>query len=259
MALAASIRPTWRRFCMTVLGLKLSRRSMPFHRCMGVSAPCGSVSIPAVRDACHRHITTACMFRPGWRRKCPAVRSLSRIDWQANSGNPRTWEEIEKVDDGELWETHLALKSSCSICTAEGQEQAQRRNENATALQALGKILSPDALTIGFARRFATYKRANLLLRISSGSAPWSTTQAPCPIRLCGQGASARRAGKEVLQQIAQMMRDSSFSHKFVFVEDYDITWRVTWCRASMYGLTIRGALWRLQAPADKKSFSMVA
>jgi starch phosphorylase len=69
------------------------------------------------------------------------------------------------VDDGELWETHLSLKAQLlDFVRRRAREQAERRGRVAGNAAELGKVLSPDALTIGFARRFATYKRANLVL-----------------------------------------------------------------------------------------------
>jgi len=85
--------------------------------------------------------------------------------WHEHSSEASIWEGIEDVDDGELWETHLNLKSaSSSLCGRRLVEQAERRGEPQAVLQHLERILSPDALTIGFARRFATYKRAGLIL-----------------------------------------------------------------------------------------------
>jgi starch phosphorylase len=79
-------------------------------------------------------------------------------------------------------------------------------------------------LTIGFARRFATYKRANLLLAdIERLGAMVNDPKRPVQFVFAGKAHPHDEPGKKVLQQIAQMMRDSSFSHKFVFVEDYDI------------------------------------
>ena len=69
------------------------------------------------------------------------------------------------MDDGELWETHLNLKSQLIELYGGAVEQAGKRGESKDTLQRLERVLSPDALTIGFARRFATYKRANLILR----------------------------------------------------------------------------------------------
>ena len=85
--------------------------------------------------------------------------------WHERSGEAKIWEGIENVDDGELWETHLSLKSQLiEFVRRRAVEQAERRGESPEDAAALGRVLSPDALTIGFARRFATYKRANLIL-----------------------------------------------------------------------------------------------
>ena len=86
--------------------------------------------------------------------------------WQEHSGESGLWERIENIDDGELWETHLSLKARLlEFVRRSAVEQAERRKESPEFLQKLGRALSPDALTIGFARRFATYKRANLILK----------------------------------------------------------------------------------------------
>jgi glucan phosphorylase len=82
------------------------------------------------------------------------------------AGDPALWDAVESIDDGELWEAHLTLKARL---VAEVRRrlvrQAQRLDEPATVVAQVKRVLSRDALTIGFARRFATYKRANLLLR----------------------------------------------------------------------------------------------
>ncbi len=85
-------------------------------------------------------------------------------------------------------------------------------------------MLSPDALTIGFARRFATYKRANLLLADMQRLASMvNDPKRPVQFLFAGKAHPHDEPGKKVLQQIAQMMRDSEFGDKFVFIEDYDI------------------------------------
>ena len=88
----------------------------------------------------------------------------------------------------------------------------------------LGRILSPDALTIGFARRFATYKRANLILRdLEALAGMVNDPKRPVQFVFAGKAHPHDEPGKRVLQEIAQMMRDPTFGAKFVFVEDYDI------------------------------------
>jgi len=146
-------------------------------------------------------------------------------DWHLHSGEPQIWEGIEDVNDGELWETHLSLKSRLlEFVRLRAVEQAERRGESPKTLQALGRVLSPDALTIGFARRFATYKRANLILAdIEKMALMVNDPKRPVQFVFAGKAHPLDEPGKRVLQQIAQLMRDKQFANKFVFVEDYDI------------------------------------
>jgi starch phosphorylase len=147
------------------------------------------------------------------------------VGWQNHSGTAKTWAEIENVDDGELWETHLSLKSQLiDFARSRAREQAERRGEPKEELQKLSKILSHDALTIGFARRFATYKRANLVLAdIQRLASMVNDPKRPIQFLFAGKAHPHDEPGKKVLQQIAEMMRDSEFADKFVFIEDYDI------------------------------------
>ena len=103
-------------------------------------------------------------------------------------------------------------------------KQAARRDEPRAVLQQLERVLSPDALTIGFARRFATYKRANLFLAdIEKIASMVNDPKRPVQFVFAGKAHPLDEPGKRVLQQIAQLMRDPQFADKFVFVEDYDI------------------------------------
>jgi starch phosphorylase len=91
-------------------------------------------------------------------------------------------------------------------------------------VQRLGRVLSPDALTIGFARRFATYKRADLILGdIEMLATMVNDAKRPVQFVFAGKAHPRDEPGKQVLQRIAQLMRDKKFAGKFVFVEDYDI------------------------------------
>lgn len=216
-------------FCMTVLGLRLSRRAN------AVSAMHGEVSramwtglspgksedgIPI------GHITNG-VHVPSW--LAPQMfRLYDRhlgTGWHQRSSEAKIWEGIDDVDDGELWETHLNLKSRLlEFVRRRAVEQAERRNEPRDVLQKLGRVLSPDALTIGFARRFATYKRANLILAdIEKLVSMVNDPKRPVQFVFAGKAHPHDEPGKRVLQQIAQLMRDPQFADKIVFVEDYDI------------------------------------
>jgi glycogen phosphorylase len=217
------------RFCMTVLGLKLARRvnavsslhgevSRAMWKNLYPGRPEDSVPIGHITNGVHV---------PSWLapQMCRLYDRHLGVGWQQQSGSKHTWDGIENVDDGELWETHLSLKAQLlEFVRRRAREQAERRKESSPALQRLSTVFSPDALTIGFARRFATYKRANLLLKdIESLASMVNDPKRPVQFLFAGKAHPHDEPGKRVLQQIAQMMRDSDFCDKFVFIEDYDI------------------------------------
>jgi starch phosphorylase len=216
-------------FCMTVLGLRIARRAN------AVSALHGEVSRAMWKGLSPGksedrvpigHITNG-VHVPSW-----LAPQMSRLydrhlgaGWQQHGAEAKIWEGIENVDDGELWETHLSLKLQLlEFVRARAMKQADLRGESPETRIRLGGVLSPDALTIGFARRFATYKRANLILAdIEKLATMVNDPKRPVQFVFAGKAHPLDEPGKKVLQQIAQMMRDSQFADKFVFVEDYDI------------------------------------
>jgi starch phosphorylase len=216
-------------FCMTVLGLRLSRRANAVSGLHGeVSRAMWTGLYPGrPEDAIPiGHITNG-VHVPTWLAP-PMFRLYDRHlspGWHLRSGDAHIWEGIENVDDGELWETHLSLKSRLlEFVRRRAVEQAELRGEPPATLQKLSRVLSPDALTIGFARRFATYKRANLILRdIETLASMVNDPKRPVQFVFAGKAHPRDDPGKRVLQQIAELMRDRQFADKFVFVEDYDI------------------------------------
>jgi starch phosphorylase len=219
----------YEEFCMTVLGLRLARRTN------AVSALHGEVSREMWKGLYPGksedgvpigHITNG-VHVPSW--LAPQMFRLYDRHlgpgWREHSGEAAIWERIEGVDDGELWETHLSLKSwLLDFVRRRAREQAERRKEAPETLQELDRVLSPDALTIGFARRFATYKRANLILAdIEKLGAMVNDPKRPVQFVFAGKAHPRDEPGKRVLQEIANLMRDKQFANKFVFVEDYDI------------------------------------
>ena len=217
------------QFCMTVLGLKLSRRANAVSSLHGeVSRSMWKSLFPGKTEdgVPIGHITNG-VHVPSWLapQMCRLYDRHLGVGWQNHSGKAETWADIEKVDDGELWETHLSLKSQLlDFVRSRAWEQAKRRNEPDENLNRLIKVLSPDALTIGFARRFATYKRANLILADMQRLAGMvNDPKRPVQFLFAGKAHPHDEPGKVVLQQIAQMMRDTDIGEKFVFIEDYDI------------------------------------
>jgi len=215
-------------FCMTVLGLKLSRRANAVSALHGeVSRAMWTSLYPDKTEDTVPigHITNG-VHVPTW-----LAPQMSRLydrhlgtGWHERSAEARIWEGIDSVDDGELWETHLSLKSRLlEFVRHRAVEQAKHRGETGETLRRLGRVLSP-ALTIGFARRFATYKRANLILSdIERLASMVNDPQRPVQFVFAGKAHPRDEPGKRVLQQVAELMRNHQFADKLVFVEDYDM------------------------------------
>ncbi len=216
-------------FCMTVLALRLSRRAN------AVSALHGEVSRnmwtglfrgKPEDEVPIGHITNG-VHVPSW--LAPQMfRLYDRhlgSGWYQRSSEDRMWLGIEDVDDGELWEAHLTLKSQLiEFVRQRAIRQAERRGEPKETLQRLERVLSPDALTIGFARRFATYKRANLILSDMERLANMvNDPNRPVQFVFAGKAHPNDEPGKRILQQISGLTRDPKFRDRFVLVEDYDI------------------------------------
>ncbi len=216
-------------FCMTVLGLRLSRRANAVSSLHGqVSRAMWTGLFPEKTEdeVPIGHITNG-VHVPSW-----LAPQMSRLydrhlgsGWHERSGRASLWEKIEGVDDGELWETHLSLKLQLlQFARRRAAEQAARRNEPAEEIQRVSGALGPDALTIGFARRFATYKRANLILSdIERLASMVNDPKRPVQFVFAGKAHPQDDPGKRVLQQIADLMRSKEFGDRFIFVEDYDI------------------------------------
>lgn len=217
-------------FCMTVLGLRASRRANAVSALHGeVSRAMWTGLYPGQpEDAVPiGHITNG-VHVPSW--LAPQMfRLYDRhlgAGWHEQSGEARIWEGIENIDDAELWETHLSLKSRLlEFVRHRAVRQAVRRGESPEAVRRLAGVLSPDALTIGFARRFATYKRANLLMSdLDTLAEMVNDPKRPVQFVFAGKAHPHDEPAKRILQQIAGLMRDPRFSDRLVFVEDYDIS-----------------------------------
>jgi starch phosphorylase len=216
-------------FCMTVLALKLS------HRANAVSSLHGEVSramwtplFPGRTDdqVPIGHITNGIHVQTWLAPQMHMVydRHLGH-GWPERAVTAAEWQKIDDVDDGELWETHETLKTQLiEFARRAATQSAGRRGEPEAALAQLRRSLSLDALTIGFARRFATYKRASLVLQdIEAVASLINDPRRPVQFIFAGKAHPLDEPGKQILQQIAQLVRDSRFAGKVLFVEDYDI------------------------------------
>jgi starch phosphorylase len=217
-------------FCMTVLALKMSSRANAVSSLHGrvsramwrtLERPHGRVPIGHITNGVHVHTWLAPQMRQVYDRHLGPA-------WPARAGEPEFWERVDEIDDGELWETHLTLKKQLiEVARRLASRQAARRSvsgDSSDHITQLHRALSFDALTIGFARRFATYKRANLVLRdIEQLAALVNHPQMPIQFVFAGKSHPLDGPGKAVLQEIVRLTSDPRFLAKIVFLEDYDI------------------------------------
>ena len=216
-------------FCMTVLGLKLSRRAN------AVSALHGHVSRrmwknlwswKVEEDVPIGHITNG-VHVPSW-LAWQMQQLYDRIfpdKWFSRMGEPEIWQKIYEVDPGELWETHYALKNLLlQFVRRRTSRQCRRRGESDAAVDMARNVLDPNILTIGFARRFATYNRADLLLSdLDRLLAMIGDPDRPIQIIFAGKAHPADDPGKGLIRKIANLRHDERLAGRIVFVEDYDI------------------------------------
>ncbi len=216
-------------FCMTVLALKLSRHAN------GVSALHGQVSrrmwhplfpVRGEEEVPIGHITNGVHVQT-W--LAPQMHLLFDktfgVDWPGRMRDPQTWRAIDDVDDGELWETHQVLKARLiEFARRRLESQANRRDEGEEAAKKASDVLDLEVLTIGFARRFATYKRANLILSDVERLAQMvASKDRPVQFVFAGKAHPEDQLGKALIQNIVKLTRDAKFAHRIVFVEDYDM------------------------------------
>ncbi|MBI3942849.1 MAG: alpha-glucan family phosphorylase [Chloroflexi bacterium] len=146
-------------------------------------------------------------------------------EWRPHLDDPAVWSGLANIPDNLLWETRQILKQKLVDFVRERiRRQRLRLGESPAEVDAADSLLDPGALTIGFARRFATYKRATLLLRDQERlKRILNNPQRPVQIIFAGKAHPADEPGKALIQQIYQLSRQPGFLGKIVFVENYDM------------------------------------
>ncbi len=250
-------------FCMTVIGLKMSRYANAVSNLHGrISRRMWaslwphmkeeSVPIGHITNGVHTQSWLAWQMAQLYDKHFPA-------GWKNLMGRPDVWQQIHTVDPGELWETHNALKNLLiTFVRRRVSRQCRRRGENDSVIEAARNMLDPRILTIGFGRRFATYKRANLLFDdVERIAELLSNTDRPVQLMYAGKAHPKDEPGKRFIQQIANLRHDPRFAGRVAFIEDYDINV----CRHLIQGVDVwlnnHVAHSRLAVPAVKRWCSM--
>jgi glycogen phosphorylase len=146
-------------------------------------------------------------------------------DWREGNNEPETWRQTGDIPSNELWEAHRRRKRRLvSFVRDRAVASALARNAPAPVVERAGEVLDPAALTIGFARRFATYKRATLVFRDLPRLKRILTSPAmPVQLVISGKAHPKDIPGKGLIREIVQLSRDPELRGRVVFVEDYGI------------------------------------
>jgi starch phosphorylase len=145
--------------------------------------------------------------------------------WRTSDWKRETWAGIDNVPDSELWRTHSRRRERLvAFCRERLKKQLQRRGASKSEIEAAEEVLNPDALTIGFARRFATYKRATLIFRdLNRLRKLLHNPDFPVQFIFAGKAHPHDNEGKAFIKEIVRIASMEEFRHSVVFVENYDM------------------------------------
>lgn len=216
-------------FGMTVLALKLANISNGVSKLHGVVSrkmwkdlwpelPPNEVPITSITNGVHTQSWLA-----------PEIAGLYDrylgIQWEARPTDFAIWKRVEHIPDAELWRTHERCRERL-VAMARSRLMAtlKRRGSPPSEIAAAEEVLDPEALTIGFARRFATYKRGDLIFRNPDRiAALLNNKDRPVQFIFAGKAHPRDNGGKELIQRVVQQARKPEYRRRVVFLEDYDM------------------------------------
>lgn len=150
--------------------------------------------------------------------------------WQNDPTDHAVWQRVDDIPDEELWAAHTNRRHKLITWTRQRlREQHQARGDSPEEIERVAASLAPDALTIGFARRFATYKRASLLLKDADRLLKLlNDERQPIQFLIAGKAHPADSAGKELIRELVHFARahngcEANHSNRIVFIENYNI------------------------------------
>ena len=216
-------------FCMTVLAMRCA------DFCNGVSKLHGQVSrgmwSPIWPDL-PRHEVPITSITNGIHTRTWISSDMSQLydrylgpRWISDPGDKGIWARAETIPDAELWRTHERRRERLvAFARRRLRSQLDQRGAAPVEIEAAEEVLDPEALTIGFARRFATYKRGNLIFRNQERLAQiLSDTDRPVQLIIAGKSHPADNEAKKLISDIIHVCHNEPFHHYIVFLEDYDM------------------------------------
>ncbi len=214
-------------FSMTILALRLSRHANGVSKLHGevsrglwkdvwTGVPQNEVPITSVTNGVHTKTWMAPEFS--------ALYDKYLGDWEENLTDENFWRRVIDIPDAVLWDTHQKLKLRLVQFVRERvHAQRERVGESPESVRAANRLLDPEILTIGFARRFASYKRGALLFSDKERlERLLNDTTRPVQFIFAGKAHPRDEGGKALIQEVYKFSRESGFHNRIVFVEDYD-------------------------------------
>ena len=225
--------PSSTTYCMTVVALRLSAYSNGVAKLHGAVSrdmwhnlwpelPISEVPITSITNGIHSASWISHELNDLFRKYLYDNNQLGEVD----PSDPQPWQKIDTIPNEELWQVHNARKNKLiSVVQNRLKRQLTRQGYDVMTVKKASKALWPDVLTIGFARRFATYKRATLLFKdLNRLDKIVNNPERPVQFVFAGKAHPADTAGKEFIKLIMGLTQnDSRFKGKIVFVEDYNM------------------------------------
>lgn len=216
-------------FCMAVLALKLASHTNGVSRLHGeVSRAMWKNTWPELPEEQLplTSITNGVHTRTWMSGQMAAllIRYLG-TRWLEDITDHNVWRRVAKIPDTELWRTRQVTRERLvDFARSRLKDQLQKVGSTAKEIATASEVLDPEVLTIGFARRFATYKRGTLLLRdLERLARILNNPEMPVQIIFAGKAHPHDNEGKELIRQIVQVSHLEQFRHRIVFIEDYDM------------------------------------
>ena len=212
-------------FAMTVLALRLSEMHNGVSKLHGQVARSmwqwlypgksnDEVPITSVTNGIHTSSWLAPTMRNLFDRTLGA-------DWYEHLDNPATWQALKSSDDGEFWQARLSLKRTLVEFV---RERLAQRHTRLGFPPVAWPMFDDTILTIGFARRFATYKRATLLFKDADRlKAILNNPARPIQMVFAGKAHPADEPGKHFIQDVYRRSQEPGFAGRIIFLEEYDM------------------------------------
>ena len=216
-------------FSMSILGIRMSQHLNGVSRLHGSTArkmwahlwpgrPEDEIPISHVTNGIH---VSTFISQEIW----PLFERYLGPEWYMSSRRPENIDRIDEIYDDELWRAHEMSRSRL-IRTCRGllKKQYERRNAPKSVIDKIEAVLNPEVLTIAFARRFAAYKRAHLLLQDPARLAAILNNESrPVQIIFAGKAHPQDKEGKEIIKRLIEFVRRPEIRQHAVFIEGYDM------------------------------------